>query len=77
MRDFNDTPMSYTYPAVAGDLKDAFCEKGRGSFYVPRLLGVFRIDYLFHSNDLVTVGYDSEQPQWSDHNPVLVDLKLR
>ena len=41
------------------------------------MLGVFRIDFLFHSNDLATVGYDSEQPQWSDHNPVLVDLKLR
>ena len=61
-----------------GDLKDAFCEKGRGIIFTYRgLLGVFRIDYLFHSNDLATVGYDSEQPQWSDHNPVLVDLKLR
>lgn len=76
--DFNDTPMSYTYRQLRGDLKDAFCEKGRGIIFTYRgLLGVFRIDYLFHSNDLATVGYDSEQPQWSDHNPVLVDLKLR
>ena len=27
--------------------------------------------------DFETVDYDSEQPLWSDHNPVIVDLKLR
>ena len=76
--DFNDTPMSYTYRRLRGDLTDAFARKGRGMIYTYRgFLGVFRIDYLFHSDDFETVDYDSEQPLWSDHNPVIVDLKLR
>lgn len=76
--DFNDTPMSYTYRRLRGDLTDAFACKGRGMIYTYRgFLGVFRIDYLFHSDDFETVDYDSEQPLWSDHNPVIVDLKLR
>ena len=76
--DFNDTPMSYTYRRLRGDLTDAFARKGRGMIYTYRgFLGVFRIDYLFHSDDFETVDYDSEQPMWSDHNPVIVDLKLR
>lgn len=38
--DFNDTPMSYTYRQLRGDLKDAFCEKGRGIIFTYRgLLG--------------------------------------
>ena len=75
--DFNDTPMSYTYRRLRGDLTDAFARKGRGMIYTYRgFLGVFRIDYLFHSDDFETVDYDSEQPLWSDHNPVIVDLKL-
>ncbi len=76
--DFNDTPMSYTYGRMRGDLKDAFQQKGRGVIYTYRgLLGLFRIDYLFHSEEFETVDYQTEQPAWSDHNPVVVDLKLK
>lgn len=76
--DFNDTPMSYTYRRMRGDLEDAFSRKGRGPVYTYRGLGgVFRIDYLFHSDDFETVDYRSAQPPWSDHYPVIVDLKLR
>lgn len=76
--DFNDTPMSYTYRRMRGDLTDAFSRKGRGAVYTYRgLLGIFRIDYLFHSDDFETVDYLSERPQWSDHYPVIVDLKLK
>lgn len=76
--DFNDTPMSYTYRRMRGDLVDAFSRRGHGAINTYRgLLGVFRIDYLFHSDDMETVAYDSELPLWSDHNPVIVDLKFR
>lgn len=40
-------------------------------------MGVLRIDYLFHSDDFETVSYRSEQPEWSDHNPVIVDVRLK
>ncbi len=76
--DFNDTPMSYTYHRMRGDFVDAFKSKGRGVvFTYRRLMGVLRIDYLFHSKDFETVSYHSEQPEWSDHNPVVVDLRLK
>lgn len=76
--DFNDTPMSYTYDRMRGDMQDAFQQKGRGAIYTYRgLMGIFRIDYLFHTEDLETLDYQTEQPEWSDHNPVIVDLKLK
>ena len=67
--------MSYTYRKMRGDFVDAFKKKGHGAvFTYRRLLGVLRIDYLFHSDDF---GYRSEQPEWSDHNPVIVDVRLK
>ena len=76
--DFNDTPMSYTYRKMRGNFDDAFCEKGRGVIATYRgLLGIFRIDYLFLSDDLVTLQYEVDQPRWSDHNPIVVDLKFK
>ena len=76
--DFNDTPMSYTYRKMRGRLVDAFCRKGRGAVYTYRgLLELFRIDYLFHSRDFVTLYYDPSTARLSDHNPVVVDLKLK
>ncbi len=75
--DFNDTPMSYTYRRMRGPLQDAFQNKGRGMVNTYReLRGLLRIDYLFHSKDFETLDYQSEQPGWSDHNPVIVDIKL-
>lgn len=54
--DFNDTPMSYTYRRMRGDFIDAFKRKGQGMvFTYRRLMGVLRIDYLFHSDDFETV----------------------
>ena len=65
--DFNDTPMSYTYRRMRGDFVDAFKRKGQGMvFTYRRLMGVLRIDYLFHSDDFETVRYRSEQPEWSE-----------
>lgn len=74
--DFNDTPMSYTYRVMRGDLVDAFVRKGDGvvSTY-KRLYGLFRIDYIFHSRDFETLAYRVDHLPWSDHNPVVVDIK--
>ncbi len=74
--DFNDTPMSYTYRVMRGDLKDGFVEKGSGlSGTFKRLFNILRIDFIFHSDDFTTVAYDSPSSEFSDHNPVVVTIK--
>lgn len=75
--DFNDTPMSYSYKTIRGDLKDAFSEKGRGITNTYRgLFNLFRIDYVLYSPVFQASSYSTPQSDWSDHNPVIVSLSL-
>ena len=75
--DFNDTPMSYAYRTIRGDLADAFVEKGTGipSTY-QGLFNLFRIDYILHSREITTVGYDSPSNEYSDHKAVIARLNI-
>lgn len=74
--DFNDTPVSYTYKKMRGDLEDTFINAGAGFAYTfNRLFSMLRIDYIFHTSDFTTVSYRSDNLPWSDHNPVIVRLK--
>lgn len=76
--DFNDTPSSYTYRTIKGGLTDAFRTKGHGAVSTYKeLWGIFRIDYIFHSRDYATVRYYSDDLPWSDHDPVVVDIKRK
>ncbi len=76
--DFNDIPNSYTYFRVKGDRQDAFQEKGAGigrtfSSISPTL----RIDYIMADKQFEVTGYKSYVLSYSDHYPVLTDLRLR
>lgn len=76
--DFNDTPMSYAYNLIKGDLNDAFCQAGEGYgyTYIP-LWKLFRIDYVLHTADKIeTLSYDSPMEPYSDHKPVIVRLGI-
>jgi len=77
--DFNDTPMSYVYHKVRGDLVDTFSEKAGGgpSHTYQGFFNLFRIDYLFHSRSLRTLSYATPPCEWSDHNPVVVQLQVK
>ena len=76
--DFNDTPMSYTYRTMKGNLVDTFRKKGRGmGATYKELFGILRIDYIFHSRDFETVSYNLAGNEWSDHDPVVVEVKLK
>lgn len=76
--DFNDTPMSYTYREMKGGFVDAFRKKGRSMVGTYKdLFGVFRIDYIFHSDDFETISYEIMNHEWSDHNPVVADVKIK
>ena len=76
--DFNDTPVSYVYRTMRGRLHDSFVEKGRGYAYTYReLFRLFRIDYIFYSRAFEALSYTSPSLDWSDHNPVTVELKFK
>lgn len=69
--DFNDTPFSYTYNAFAEKLLDAFMESGNGMGRT--YLGIFpsyRIDYIMHSKELRSSGFEVLPDKLSDHYPV-------
>lgn len=76
--DFNDTPLSYTYTTIKGDLYDCFIEKGRGlgNTYIGEFPS-FRIDYILHTPALETVSYNRGDITLSDHYPVMSKLKMK
>lgn len=74
--DHNVTPISYTYNRVKGKLHDAFMERGAWYGYTYKgFFNLLRIDYLFHSDKFETVSYRSPNVLWSDHKPLIVELK--
>jgi endonuclease/exonuclease/phosphatase (EEP) superfamily protein YafD len=76
--DFNDTPFSFTYRLFSKGLTDCFVEKGKdfGITY-DKVFPPFRIDYVLISKEFATLNYFSPKPNYSDHYPVFVILKLQ
>ena len=75
--DFNDTPASYTYRTMLGGLTDGFREAGSGYGDTFRQLRrLLRIDYIFYSDAFRAVRYYSPSLPWSDHDPVIVELRF-
>jgi endonuclease/exonuclease/phosphatase family metal-dependent hydrolase len=75
--DFNDTPISYAYRTIKGDLEDAFVESGSGmgiSFNRYRFL--FRIDYILHSKNMKAYNCTVGKLKVSDHYPVCTYLQF-
>lgn len=76
--DFNDTPSSYTYRQVKGDMTDGFRAVGNGFGGTFRYLGgVLRIDYVFYDGNFTGVGYYMPADDLGDHKAVIADLKLK
>ncbi len=76
--DLNDTPVSYSYKKVKGNLKDAFAESGHGigNTYNGRLPS-FRIDYILHDPVFESHGFETGHEKFSDHFPVYCVLTLK
>jgi endonuclease/exonuclease/phosphatase family metal-dependent hydrolase len=76
--DFNDTPVSYAYRKVKGELKDAFVESGWGiSNSYNGELPSFRIDYILYDKKFVSGNYKRDRVNYSDHFPVRCQLRLK
>lgn len=75
--DFNDTPVSYAYRTVRGDLKDAFVESGWGiSNTYNGVLPSFRIDYILYDQKFAGGNYKRDWVYLSDHFPVRCQLNI-
>jgi endonuclease/exonuclease/phosphatase family metal-dependent hydrolase len=77
--DFNDTPSSYAYYTLAYRFIDAFCESGKGlsQTYVGGSFPSFRIDYIFHSKELLTANYKKDEVVYSDHYPITCEFSFK
>lgn len=76
--DFNDTPVSYTYHTLKGDLLDTFCEAGKGMPSTYRgTFPSFRIDYIFHTNSIEALSFYVPSVEYSDHYPVVSEISLK
>lgn len=76
--DFNDTPTSYSYHRMTEQLEDGFRSAGSGFESTYRHFHqLFRIDYIFHSKELMGTKYKTPSFDFSDHNPVLMELAVK
>jgi endonuclease/exonuclease/phosphatase (EEP) superfamily protein YafD len=76
--DFNDTPVSYAYRKVRGDLQDAFVAKGWGtSDTYNGDLPSFRIDYILFDQKLDALNYKCDRVSFSDHFPVRCQFSFK
>jgi endonuclease/exonuclease/phosphatase family metal-dependent hydrolase len=70
--DLNDTPSSHAYNKVKGRMQDAFLKTGRGigATYNGLVPGL-RIDFLFHSADIISLQTKVVDNDISDHKPLV------
>jgi endonuclease/exonuclease/phosphatase family metal-dependent hydrolase len=75
--DFNDVPNSYTYFTIKGNRQDAFIEKGSwiGRTY-NKVSPTLRIDYIMANKKLKVMQVKRVILPYSDHYPVIADLKV-
>ena len=76
--DFNDTPVSFCYAQTRNYLTDSFVESGCGigNTYIGEFPS-FRIDYVFHSDEIESAKYTTLDYHFSDHKPVYCKLRVK
>jgi endonuclease/exonuclease/phosphatase family metal-dependent hydrolase len=75
--DFNDTPFSYAYQQIKGNLKDSFIERGNGfgvTYNGP--IPTLRIDYILGSPSLNFLSHKIINSKVSDHYPILSEISF-
>lgn len=76
--DMNDTPISYAYERFDAFLKDSFSQSGSGLGRTYRgELPSFRIDHIFHSEELHSFDHEVIDKKLSDHRPVQCKIQLK
>jgi endonuclease/exonuclease/phosphatase family metal-dependent hydrolase len=76
--DLNDTPNSYTYFTIRGDMQDAFLEKGFGiGRTFSSLSPTLRIDYIFADENFRISQFTRVVKYLSDHFMLMADIELK
>jgi endonuclease/exonuclease/phosphatase family metal-dependent hydrolase len=75
--DFNDSPTSYAYHTIRGDMKDSFKESGKGMSrtYIGKMPS-FRIDYILHDPSWSSYHYRTNTLNFSDHKMVSCTIAI-
>lgn len=75
--DFNGQPRDRSLRPLHARLADSFAERGQGwGFTFEATLPLIRIDYMWHTPDLVCHGAWSQAGMGSDHKPVWGEFSL-
>lgn len=76
--DFNDSPTSYAFRTLKGDMKDAFVEAGSGlgRTYVGQMPS-FRIDHILIDPAFNAYNYYAKAFEFSDHKMVSATIRLK
>ncbi|MDR0824387.1 MAG: endonuclease/exonuclease/phosphatase family protein [Prevotella sp.] len=76
--DFNDSPISFAYYTVKGDLVDSYANTGFGpGITYNEHKFWFRIDYIMHSVSMQSYNCTVDKIKYSDHYPVWTYLAFR
>lgn len=76
--DFNDTPISYAYHQIKGDMIDSYAHTGFGpgiTYHENKFW--FRIDYIIHSSNLESYNCTIGDIKYSDHYPIWSYLRFK
>jgi endonuclease/exonuclease/phosphatase family metal-dependent hydrolase len=74
--DMNDIPCSYSYHNITKIYEDGFKSSGRGIAKTYDFMVPFRIDYIFHSDNVSFNSYEMKATKLSDHYPIIGHFKL-
>jgi endonuclease/exonuclease/phosphatase family metal-dependent hydrolase len=76
--DLNDTPNSYAYFTIRGDMQDAFLQKGFGiGRTYSSLSPTLRIDYIFTDDQFSIKQFTRMVKYLSDHFMIMADVELK
>ena len=76
--DMNDTPLSASLCSLREDLRDAFIGAGKGIGATHRFMkSGLRIDYLLHSESMISYQFQVKKHGYSDHFPILCTFELK
>lgn len=73
--DFNDTPVSYAYHKIKGNMRDAWEVAGRGLGNTYQGILSFRIDYILYQPYFTATDFERVKTQLSDHYPIMTILR--